>query len=283
MDPDTVIQQIKDVEIQGATAVARTGVELLQALAANDASDTEISDVAQRLKAARPTEPFLRNAIDIAHDTGDYEQVLHHIDTARNEINDIGSDLIPDDGAVFTHCHSSTVTSTLVTAFDSGTDMTVHCTETRPLYQGRETARELADAGIAARQYVDAGARIALKQADVMVIGADAITPAGQVLNKIGSDLFAAVAQTNEVPVYVMTDSWKFVGAGDPQLPSRERRDADEVWADAPDGVEIVNYAFERIQPELVDGIVSELGVLAPDPFVHKVQDEYPAITGAVV
>ncbi len=275
MDADTVIQQIKDVEIQGATAVARTGVELLQELADAGASQERIDDVAQQLKTARPTEPFLRNAVNIALDTADFEQVLDHIDTARTDIVDIGSDIVPEDGTVFTHCHSSTVTSTLVNAFDTDADFAVHCTETRPLYQGRETAAELADNGIPVQLYVDSGAQIALTDADVMLIGADAITAAGDVLNKIGSDLFAMTAQENDVPVYVLTDAWKFVGADSDTVPSRERRDAAEVWSDAPDGVDIVNYAFERIMAAHIDGIVSELGVLEPEAFVDQVQEAY--------
>lgn len=279
MDPDETIRKIEDVEIQGATAVARTGVGLLQELDDDDASEDELDEVAQRLKEARPTEPFLFNAVDMARETGDYEQVLAHMDDTQDKIQNIAAGLLEDGDTVFTHCHSSTVTGVLQHVSSHGTDIAVRCTETRPLYQGRETAAELAYTGIPVQLYVDSGARIALKDADVMLIGADAVTATGKVVNKIGSELFAEVAHRYDVPVYVCTDAWKFdarsrFGYHEPL----ERRVADEVWEDAPDGVDIVNYAFERIHPDVIDGIVSELGVLPPDGFAQTVQDAYPEI-----
>lgn len=281
MDPDTVIQQIEDVEIQGATAVARTGVELLQDLAEKGADRDDIETTADRLKAARPTEPFLRNAVNVALETEDYADVLAHIDTARDDITPVAAELVESGDTVFTHCHSSTVTASLVHAHDDGASFAVHCTETRPLYQGRTTAKELAEAGIPVELYVDAGARLALKKADVMLIGADAITSTGKVVNKIGSELFAEVAHGYDIPVYIVTDSWKFDSRSRfGYHESLERRVADEVWPDAPGGVDVMNYAFEHVHPDLIDGIVSELGVLAPDSFVQAVMDTYPELQG---
>jgi translation initiation factor 2B subunit (eIF-2B alpha/beta/delta family) len=152
-------------------------------------------------------------------------------------------------------------------------------TETRPLYQGRKTARELAEAGVPVRFYVDSGARIALREADAMMIGTDAVLADGKVINKIGSEMFAEVAGRYGVPVYVITNSWKF----DPMSSfgyerEIERRTAEEVWEDPPEGVDIVNYAFESIAPEKVDGVVSELGVHEPDEFVEAVAKEYPEL-----
>lgn len=281
-DPDTVIRKIENVEIQGATAVARAGIELLQSLQEDGAHQQRLDAVAERLKGARPTEPLLFNAIDIALATDDFDQVLEHIDTAQDQIQETAADLIADGSVVFTHCHSSTVTGTLRYAFrDRGTAFTVHNTETRPLYQGRETAEELADTGIPVQHYVDAGGRIALKDADVMLIGADAITDSGHVLNKIGSELFAEVAQEHDVPVYVLADSWKFdhrtVFDYEPEL---EQRVAEEVWQDAPDGVEIVNYAFERIEPHRIDGIISDIGSYGPNAFVEHADRNYHELTG---
>lgn len=276
MDADTVIKKIKDVEIQGATNVARAGIELLQDLDEQGASQDELEATAHRLKEARPTEPFLFNAIDIVLETRDFGAVLQHIEDSQTEIHGSGADLINEGSAVYTHCHSSTVTGTLTRAFMEK-EFSVKCTETRPLYQGRETAEELADAGIPVELSVDSGARLALEDADIMFIGADAVTPDGHVLNKIGSGMFAAVAQGHDVPVYVLTDSWKFDArtAWEDEL---ETRPADEVWTEAPDAVDIVNYAFERVQSALIDGIVSELGVHPPGAFVDTVQEEYPQI-----
>ncbi len=282
-DPETIITRIKHVDIQGATAVARAGIALLQRMHENDADQERLEEVADQLREARPTEPLLFNAINVAMATENFDPVLDHLDEAQDTIHETGADLIDNGDTVFTHCHSSTVTGTLRYAFEEETkEFTVRNTETRPLYQGRETAEELAEIGIPVTHYVDAGARIALKDADVMMIGADAITDSGHVLNKIGSELFTAVAQEHDVPAYVLADSWKFdhrtVFDYEPAL---EQRVASEVWEDAPDGVEIVNYAFERIAPNRIDAIISDIGSYAPEEFVDHADRNYHELTGA--
>ncbi|MDY6770211.1 MAG: hypothetical protein SVU88_04540 [Candidatus Nanohaloarchaea archaeon] len=273
MDADEVIRRIETVDIQGATAVARTGIELLQELAADGAAEERIETVEERLRAARPTEPLLFNAIAAGQAHG-YDTALQHIETAQDDIADRAAALLAEEGVetVYTHCHSSTVTAALQRASQDRA-LAVRVTETRPLYQGRETARELADAGIPVTLSVDAAAGNALAEADVMLIGADAIAPDGAVYNKIGSGLFAATAARRDVPVYVLADAWKL--DGDVTV---EERGREEVWADAPDAVDVRNPAFERVAPGDITGIVSELGTHRPNAFMDAVEDAYPEI-----
>ena len=54
------------------------------------------------------------------------------------------------------------------------------------------------------------------------------------------------------------------------------------MWDGPPEGVDVVNYAFERVAPEKVDGVVSELGVHTPEEFVDAVSDAYPELTETV-
>ena len=281
MDVDETVRRIESVEVQGATNVAETGVRLLKDLVEKGADEKRVDEVAERLKNARPTEPFLFNCIRVARSTGEYDRVLEQVD-AQDEIDENGAPLVEEDDIVYTHCHSSSVTSVLETVAEER-GFRARVTETRPLYQGRETARELAETGVPVRFYVDSGARIALREADIMMIGADAVLQNGKVINKIGSEMFAEVAQDYGVPVYVVTNSWKY----DPMSSfgyetEIERRAAEEVWDDPPAGVEVVNYAFERVAPEKINGIVSELGVHAPDEFADIVADTYPELTETV-
>jgi translation initiation factor 2B subunit (eIF-2B alpha/beta/delta family) len=55
-----------------------------------------------------------------------------------------------------------------------------------------------------------------------------------------------------------------------------EKRGENEIWEGHPKRVEIVNMAFEKVDPELVTGVVSELGVFSPDIFIHQVMKTYP-------
>ena len=107
---------------------------------------------------------------------------------------EIGAKRIGDGSVVFTHCHSSTVTRMLAKAKADGADFRVICTETRPAYQGRITAKELVGLGIDTTFIVDSAARTFMGEADIVFVGADAITSEGNVVNKIGTGGIAVLA-----------------------------------------------------------------------------------------
>jgi len=202
-------------------------------------------------------------------------EVLQMKKDAKATMVRIGASRIEDGSIVYTHCHSSSVTSIIIEAAKTKR-IEVYNTETRPRFQGRITAKELAKKNIPVTHFVDAAAKFALRKADVMLIGADAITPTG-VFNKIGSGLFVEVAHKYDVPVYVCTTSWKFDPAaifGQEEV--IEKRPAYEVWENAPRGVKVTNYAFEKINPDFIEAIISELGVLKFDTFIEETKTRYP-------
>jgi len=291
-----VIRDIKSLKIQGAEAVAEAAVkalkEIIHSSKAKDSKDfaKEMNEAKKKLFSARPTEPYLRNSLNCAFNWMKGENVrelkenlfsgvqktISLMQRNREEIVKIGSKKIRKGLVVFTHCHSSTVTAILKAAKKRGVNFTVHNTETRPRLQGRTTAKELSDAGISVTHFVDSAGRLALKGADIMLIGADAITSEGRVINKIGSELFADIAQKYDIPVYVCTNSWKF----DPETifgftEEIEERNPAEVWKNPPKKVKIDNHAFEIISPELVTGVITELGIFEPRILVTEIRREY--------
>lgn len=265
-----ICRDIKSLKIQGATNVARAGIQALK-LKHDPAS-------VKKIISLRPTEPALRNAIkfSLKDMKNNPDKVLRHFDEAQKKVAEIGARKIPDGSIIFTHCHASTVTGILKEAFKTK-KFEVYCTETRPMYQGRRTATELAAAKIPVTMFVDSAARYALKKADIMLIGADAILSSGKIANKIGSELFAEVARKYDVPVLVCTDAWKF----DPMTvwgyeEEMEKRETKEVWSNPPKGVKISNIAFELVSPGLVTSIISELGVYSVENFIIEVKKSYP-------
>ncbi|MDY6777499.1 MAG: hypothetical protein SVU32_02440, partial [Candidatus Nanohaloarchaea archaeon] len=186
MSIEETARKIEELEIQGATRIAIEAVNALQEYADEGASDRELEQAAEKLLDTRPTEPALQNAVASVLEERNFEQVLDHFQDAKHAIADEGASLLQDGSIVYTHCHSSTVAAVLRHA-KTQTDFTVRNTETRPVYQGRTTAEELATHGIEVEHYVDAAAKIALENADIMLIGADAITWQGDVYNKVGS------------------------------------------------------------------------------------------------
>ena len=269
------VNDIKSLKIQGAENIATAAIEaLLQVANKSKAKDKlsfilELEKAKAKLFSTRPTEPAMRNYLDYITNKAKkakhpqtetkrlIKQVLREKKQAKKDLIKYGTKLVKKKHTVFTHCHSSTVIDILKKVKPK-----VHNTETRPLFQGRQTAKDLAKARIKVEHYTDAQARLALKEADIMLIGADAITY-NKVYNKVGSEMLAIIAKTRKVPVYVACSLWKF----DPHKEIVEERSPTEVWK-APKGVTVKNYAFEKVNFKLIKGIICEKGILRPKKFV---------------
>ncbi|MBD3309751.1 hypothetical protein GF351_00880 [Candidatus Woesearchaeota archaeon] len=289
------VRDIKSLKIQGAKNIAVSAVKALSEHARSAKPKSakglikELDFAKRMLFASRPTEPCMRNALNFVMNNVHGEDLEHlrsvfhmnvkrcldHLDSAGRLIAKIGARKIRNGMVIFTHCHSSTVDSILLEAKKTGRRFEVHNTETRPRYQGRITAKELAKAGIPVEHYVDSAARLALKKADMMLMGADAITSEAKVINKIGSELFAEAASLRDVPVYSCSDSWKF----DPKTifgyeETIEKRKPAEIWKNPPKGVRINNFAFESVDSDLITGIISEIGVYSPSLFIEEMKSK---------
>jgi ribose 1,5-bisphosphate isomerase len=268
---ERICRDIESVKIQGAEKVAMAAVEALTIR-----SDKKS---VKRLIALRATEPCLRNAIKFVLEDPEKNAsvAIRHFSEARKKIYEYGARKIENDMTVFTHCHSSIVMGVIRKAWEDGKRFSVFCTETRPLFQGRKTAKEIASIGIPVTMWVDSGARMAIRDSDIFLFGADAITSEGKVVNKIGTEMFAEIAEKYDTDSYCCTNSWKY----DPmtvfgKCEPIERRDPKEVWERAPKRVKIMNLAFERVHPNLMTAIISELGDFPPPIFTQEVRKAYP-------
>lgn len=252
---DKVVSDIKNLKIQGAENIAEA------ALTAWDRAGDKNS-AARKLISARPTEPMLQKVIYIAASGVPVNEILNKLKNDKNKIYKNGAKLIINGMKIFTHCHSSTVVGILKEAKKQGRKFEVHNTETRPMLQGRITASQLAGAGIKIHHYVDSAAMQAMKNADLFLIGADAITPEG-IYNKIGTGMFADTANCLGIPVYCCAHSWKFA-----KNVKVEERGKEEVWKGAPKGIIIHNPAFELAKKKLIGRVVCENGILSYQKFL---------------
>ena len=270
MNFNQICKAIKEVKIQGAENVAKAAIKAYYLKPTKESI--------KKLISLRPTEPCLRNSLKFVQlDKNNISRALLHFEESDYLISEYASKLIENNNIVYTHCHSSTVNKVFKRAKDKGKRFLVRNTETRPLFQGRITSQELAKLKIPNSHFVDSAMRLALKKSDLMFLGADAITSEGKVINKIGSELACETAKKYEIPVYVCTNSWKFDPKtifGFPEI--IEKRPKNEVWNNPPKGVNIINPAFEKIDPDLITAIISELGVLSPANFVDSVKKTYP-------
>ncbi len=259
-----IYHRIKTLKIQGAHNVAVAGVRALRY--ARDATDV------RTLLSARPTEPCLRNAVWCARHKSERE-ALDHLRSSRSTLAAHAKKLFSRKTVVYTHCHSSSVLS-IISLYKSKVKRVVH-TETRPLFQGRLVAKDLCKLQIPHTMYVDSAMRAAISQADVVLLGCDAISYA-KIYNKIGSELVCSVAAEFGVPVYICTDSWKFDTLSKNRTTPVEQRPSSEVWARPCKGTTIANPAFDAVDAKQIAGIISELGVYTHKQFIREVLKAYP-------
>jgi len=254
-----IYRDIKSVKIQGATNVARTAIEAYYLEPTNENK--------KKLMGLRPTEPMLVNALNLVNKIPK-DSILKHFEFAQNKINHLVLNLVKDKIKIYTHCHSTNVINALVFAKKMSKNFEVFNTETRPLFQGRITAKELARNKIRVTDYVDSAMHEAIEKSDVIFIGADAILKNGAI-NKIGSGAIAELAFLHKKPFYIIADSWKYT----PKNVEIEERDFHEVWKNAPKNIRVENPAFEKIDKKYITAVISELGVLNFDEFVKKVDN----------
>jgi len=192
-----------------------------------------------------------------------------------------GAELIRPDMGVLTHCNTGslataglgTALAVLFTAAQQGKRPRVYADETRPLLQGaRLTAWELLQAGIAVTLICDNMAAQVMKEGRVQValVGADRIARNGDTANKIGTYGVAVLCQAHGIPFYVAAPSSTFDltlpdGSG---IPIEQRRPEEVTHAfgrqTAPDGVDVYNPAFDVTPADLIAGIITEKGIIAP-------------------
>jgi len=255
---------------------------------------SEIGEARNILFRSRETEPFMRNAIRYLerkvieadwHNVEELRGLIENVmegfteifEKARTRTIDTGSRRIFQGAKILTHCHSSAVSGVFTSAKEKGIDFHVTCTETRPVYQGRITARELLEAGLKPTMIVDSAVRYFINQMDMVIVGSDAVTSEGNVINKIGTSLVALAAHEARVPFYVITELLKF----DPQTihgeyEAIEERNASEVWPDAPQDLQIRNPAFDITRRDYIHGIICEEGVISPHSILEAVRRRYP-------
>ncbi len=291
--------QIRQLRVQGARNVAIAAIKALQLLAETTKAETRKNFIAELCEArtllfsSRETEPLMRNAVRwviTQVEDSDERKVTELVNlvlvcsqsfqknlaASKERIAEIGAKRIRNGSVVFTHCHSSTATHMLWKAKEDGVNFEVICTETRPAFQGRITAKEMLSLGVKTTFIVDSAARSFMHDVDIVVVGADAITSEGNVVNKIGTSTIAVLAHEARKPFYVVSELLKF----DPatlygEYEKIEERSRDEIWKDAPVELTVRNPAFDVTPRDLIHGIICEEGIVSPQSVAEVMHRAY--------
>jgi methylthioribose-1-phosphate isomerase len=296
-----VADAIRTMVIRGAPAIG-IAASYGMAIAAARSAEMSPSDqaaaldaAAEQLAATRPTavnlfwvikrfraaaresvstgKPLAEKLLGLAHET-------HREDIAIcRRIGDHGAALLPPGSSILTHCNAGalatagygTATGVIRSGFRDGKVSRVFVDETRPFLQGaRLTAWELSRDDIPVVLITDnmAAYCMHLGRIGAVVVGADRVAANGDVANKIGTYGVAILAREHKIPFYVAAplstiDMDTPNGAGIPieeRSPEEVRRVGGELIA--PEEVEVFNPAFDVTPAALVDGLITERGVV---------------------
>ena len=303
------IDAIRDMQVRGAPAIGVTAGYAM-AMAAREINATssgkymsELEDAASRIAAARPTAVNLfwavQRMVSLAKSEPDplcmperllaeAQRMYQEDEEINRKMGGLGKDLLPDGGAVLTHCNTGALATTgfgtalgvIRAGWEAGKRFQVYNTETRPWLQGaRLTSWEFQQLGIPATLIVDSAAGMLMRsgEIDCVITGADRIAANGDTANKVGTYSLAVLAKENGIPFYIAAPTSTIdldLATGDDI--DIEERPSQEVThfqgtPTAPEGVPAVNPAFDVTPHRYISGIVSEGGV-SRSPYLESLK-----------
>lgn len=295
---EKIARDIKTMRIRGAGRIARAAANAMKIATRESKAETpadftrEMERVSRMLLETRPSAVSLPNAIRYVslglkqtHGADLWtmkkavasraEEFIKNSNEAVKRIGEIGANRISDGDVILTHCNSQCALSIIKTAFKQGKDIKVFATESRPVWQGRISARELLKEGIPTTLIIDSAVRYFIRDVDKVIVGADSIAANGAVVNKIGTSAIALAAHEARVLFFVAAETYKFhpdtlVG----RLVEIEERDPNElINLKQYPKLKVRNPAFDITPAEYVDLIVTERGIIPPYAAYSVIQE----------
>jgi translation initiation factor 2B subunit (eIF-2B alpha/beta/delta family) len=203
------------------------------------------------------------------------KMILDEIQNIRTESSDrekslikYGARMILDQHILLTHSSSSVVQKILMQAKRLKKHFRVVCTESRPLFEGRELAIRLAKAGIKTRLIPDADIPRVIKGVNMVMTGVDRVTETS-FINKTGSYSAAIIAKELQIPFYIALDTAKI-------LPKRTYPakyvsvNVQEILDKKINDLTAENYYFEEIPLTYVHKVVCEAGIFETEEFIER-------------
>jgi len=296
----SLIDEIKNDRTHGASQLARQAANVLKSAAEQSQASSvnefllEQGGIGGGLKSARPamapvfnivnnllravSEKAARLDLDGVRQLtiSEADELVSASVEAITRVAEYGCELIADGDRVMTHSYSSTVVAVLKEAFDKRRNIEVVVTRSGPGRTGERIARELGFYGIPVTFIDDAAMGLYIPTVSKVVVGADRVCADGKVVNGIGTYQLALAAERVGVPFYVLCEMLKF----DPRLKGEEvdleEKEPSEVAEPGrlPPEVRVKNPYFDITPLELVTGIVTENGLLAPEEVISSIKKQ---------
>jgi translation initiation factor 2B subunit (eIF-2B alpha/beta/delta family) len=280
-----MLQRLQTDNVSGATTLVELALDILEAFAALEASQTPhelvtaLEALVDAVLAAQPSMAVMINlaqqALQACPDdlplTAIRQQLQQTLAAFRRDLRASTEALcqraltiLPPQSTVLTYSNSATVVAALRYAHDHGRMRRVLLSESRPAYDGRPQALALLAYGITVEYGIDMALFERLAEADVVVVGADAVFPE-HLVNKLGTHALVQLARLWGIPCFSLCTANKFLPMAATALLRIAEHPGQEVWPEAPEGLTISNHYFDATPLTLLSGIVSEREIYTPE------------------
>jgi translation initiation factor 2B subunit (eIF-2B alpha/beta/delta family) len=285
MNIPQMLQRLRTDNVSGATTLVELALDVLEAFATQEASQTShefvtaLETLVDAVLAAQPSMAVMINlaqqALQACPDdlplTTVRQQLQQTLTAFRRDLRASTEALcqrvlavLPPQSTVLTYSNSTTVIAALRYAYDHGRIRRVLLSEARPAYDGRPQALALLAYGMTVEYSIDMALFERLAEANVVVVGADAVFP-DHLVNKLGTHALARLAQLQGIPCFSLCAANKFLPTAATALLRIMEHPGQEVWPEAPDGLAISNRYFDTTPLTLLSGIVSDQGSYTPE------------------
>jgi methylthioribose-1-phosphate isomerase len=289
-----VYDAIKDMIVRGAPAIGICAAYGICIAARECKGDKErLKELAMHICSARPTANNLSWAVGrmlgVLNKGGDIitslEREAESIRKEDEEINrKIGENLLkllPVKGCIMTHCNAGALATTrygtalspVYVGIETGRRFKVYACETRPRLQGSKiTAFELYNAGVDVTVICDNNAANVLAggEVDAVITGCDRVAANGDTANKVGTFSLSLLCKHFGIPFYIAAptptiDLSSKTGAYI-EIEQRDEREVSEGFGlrTVPEGVKVLNPAFDITPAENIKAFATEKGIFAP-------------------
>jgi len=215
------------------------------------------------------------------------------------------SQQIREGSVVLTYAKSSIVEKTILQAHaTNGTRFRVVVVDSRPLFEGKNLATSLMNAGLEVEYVPYSGIAHAVRDATLVLLGAHSMLSNGRLQSRVGTASVAMQAHKSDIPVIVCCESVKFsdkvaldsivlnevapseelllASSAVPPIVERDSEDKEssrvktlQDWKDIP-GLQILNLMYDVTPAEYIRMVICEYGSVPPSsvPVVHRLANE---------
>ena len=232
----------------------------------------ELKSISTALSNAQSQMSALSNICRLvisASDKLDAEEVALYIDVLRQKVGESSSrtaseaaKLIVNGKSYATLSQSEFVIKAFERAANENKAAVVYVMESRPLFEGRQTARALRKMGHRPILVSDAAIGFFINEIDSAFVGADAILADGTLVNKIGSYALAAACAVAKKNFYAVTSVLKYDSEKNVGGFVNKEEGAHEIFANPE--FEVGNFYFDKVGAELITALVTEVGSFPP-------------------